>query len=356
MNGTTLTKAFVPLTGGDTAVYNSSGLAYFRHTDWLGSSRFASTPSQTQYSDSAYSPFGEPYASSGAIDPSFTGQNQDTTAGLYDFLFREQDPNQARWISPDPAGLAAIDPSDPQTWNRYAYTLNSPLNQVDPLGLFTLTPPGCFPIYLGPGQPAVLVCVVWPGGSDGGDGSGCRPTYFLPLDPDPLAYGDDAEADPQSGPGCGGRGGTQHSGGNSSGGGQHYYPPASRKVATGNACLASYNASALGKIVGLVSPVTLISQAKDVWMEWTLLPATKIATLSTLKSVSSAVGNSEFGSITGAGPTVTIEAPTAAGIDAFESTAANPVTWLVVPFATAFDAAMRNTCSQLPNFTLQNVP
>jgi hypothetical protein len=89
MNGSTLTKAFVPLTGGATAVYNSSGLAYYRHTDHLGSSRFASTTSQTLYSDTAYSPFGEPYASSGAIDNSFTGQNQDTTAGLYDFLFRE---------------------------------------------------------------------------------------------------------------------------------------------------------------------------------------------------------------------------------------------------------------------------
>ena len=134
MNGTTLTKAFVPLTGGDTVVYNSSGPAYYRHTDHLGSSRFASTPSQTLYSDTAYSPFGEPYASSGAIDNSFTGQDQDTLAGLYDFPAREQDPNQGRWASPDPAGLAAVDPTNPQSWNRYAYVQNSPLNLVDPFG------------------------------------------------------------------------------------------------------------------------------------------------------------------------------------------------------------------------------
>src|SRR6185437_15150176 len=38
MNGQTLRKAFVALPGGQ-AVYNSSGLAYFRHGDWLGSSR-----------------------------------------------------------------------------------------------------------------------------------------------------------------------------------------------------------------------------------------------------------------------------------------------------------------------------
>jgi len=139
MSSTSLTKAFVPLTGGATAVYNSSGLAYYRHTDHLGSSRLASTPSQALYSDTAYSPFGEPYAGSGAIDNSFTGQNQDTTAGLYDFLYREHDPNQARWTSPDPAGLAAVDPSNPQSWNRYAYVLNNPLAFLDPSGLSCIT-------------------------------------------------------------------------------------------------------------------------------------------------------------------------------------------------------------------------
>jgi RHS repeat-associated protein len=119
MNSTALIKAFVPLTGGATGVYTSSGLAYYRHTDNLGSSRFASTPTQTLYSDTAYSPTGELYASSGAIDPSFTGQNQDTDPGLYDFLYREFDPLQAKWASPDPSGLAAVDPTNPQSWNRY---------------------------------------------------------------------------------------------------------------------------------------------------------------------------------------------------------------------------------------------
>jgi len=42
---------------------------------------------------------------------------------------------EVRWISPDPAGLGAVDPSNPQTWNRYAYVGNNPLSNVDPLGL-----------------------------------------------------------------------------------------------------------------------------------------------------------------------------------------------------------------------------
>ena len=136
MNGTALLKAFVPLPGGATAVYTASGLTYYRHTDHLGSSRFASTSTQTLYSDTAYSPFGEPYASSGALDDSFTGQNQDTMAGLYDFLYREYDPYQSRWSSPDRAGVAAANPAFPQSWNRYVYALNNPLGLVDRTGLY----------------------------------------------------------------------------------------------------------------------------------------------------------------------------------------------------------------------------
>ena len=37
MYGQTVTKVFTPLPGGATAVYNSNGLAYYRHPDWLGS-------------------------------------------------------------------------------------------------------------------------------------------------------------------------------------------------------------------------------------------------------------------------------------------------------------------------------
>jgi uncharacterized protein RhaS with RHS repeats len=36
---------------------------------------------------------------------------------------------------PDPAGQAAVNIADPQSWNRYAYVANRPLNSIDPLGL-----------------------------------------------------------------------------------------------------------------------------------------------------------------------------------------------------------------------------
>jgi RHS repeat-associated protein len=134
MTAQTLQKAFVPLTGGSVAVYNSSGLAYYRHSDWLGSSRLASTPTRTMFFDGAYAPFGEPYAESGTAAPSFTGMNQDTAANLYDFPAREYG-IQGRWPSPDPGGIFSASSNDPQTWNRYAYVRNSPLFGVDPQGL-----------------------------------------------------------------------------------------------------------------------------------------------------------------------------------------------------------------------------
>jgi RHS repeat-associated protein len=138
MNGQSLLRAFVPLPGGATAVYTNSGLDHYRHSDWLGSARLETTPSQTVYGDVAYAPYGETYAASGNTDFSWTGINADVEPAnpetLYDFPAREYG-IQGRWPSPDPAGLGAVNPSDPQSWNRYAYVLNNPLAATDPTGL-----------------------------------------------------------------------------------------------------------------------------------------------------------------------------------------------------------------------------
>ena len=137
MTGQPLSKAFVSLPGGAAAVYTASGLAYYRHADWLGSSRLATTPTRTVYSDTAYGPYGEGYAVSGTADLDFTGQNQDTVSGLYDFMFREYNTNQGRWPWPDPAGIGSVSMTNPQSWNRYAYVGNMPLVATDELGLLS---------------------------------------------------------------------------------------------------------------------------------------------------------------------------------------------------------------------------
>jgi len=144
MNGQSLINYFVPLTAGLQAVYDSTAqLKYYRHADWLGSSRLQLNTDGTLHGDREFAPYGETYWETTTADRSFTGQTQDTVnvttpgdpGGLYDFLFRQYSPIQGRWLVPDPAGLAAVDLSNPQTWNRYAYVGNNPLSNVDPLGL-----------------------------------------------------------------------------------------------------------------------------------------------------------------------------------------------------------------------------
>jgi RHS repeat-associated protein len=136
-----LTKGTIPLPGGSTAIYNSNGLNFIRHTDWLGSSRLATTWAHAVYSKEAYAPFGETYNEAGTSpDRSFTGQDQDVAtgtggAGVYDFLFRKYDPSAGRWLSPDPYGWNAVDPTAPQSLNRYAYVMNNPMTYRDQLGL-----------------------------------------------------------------------------------------------------------------------------------------------------------------------------------------------------------------------------
>ncbi|HVA64743.1 MAG TPA: RHS repeat-associated core domain-containing protein, partial [Terriglobales bacterium] len=113
--------------------------------------------------------YGEPHEESGTVDRSFTGQNQDIdsshSGGQYDFLERELSPIQGRWWTPDPAGLAAVDPNNPQSWNRYAYVGGQPLSFVDAFGLDKV----CINDGLG-----TIQCVdTGPGGiAAGGDGGG----------------------------------------------------------------------------------------------------------------------------------------------------------------------------------------
>src|SRR5208337_4791379 len=141
MNGQTLFRGRVPLPGGVLAIYWSNPLTLVRywHPNWQGSGPAITSANQTMLGDEAYAPYGEQYAENGGA-ADFTGQWAATEPDLYDFLYREYHPTQGRWLTPDPAGLAAVDPSNPQSWNRYAYVTNNPLALIDPLGL---QPPGC---------------------------------------------------------------------------------------------------------------------------------------------------------------------------------------------------------------------
>jgi len=72
----------------------------------------------------------------------FTGKERDTETGNDYFGARYYPNTLFRWLSPDPL-LNSGRPDNPQTWNRYAYTLNNPLKFVDPTGLYEWAPNTC---------------------------------------------------------------------------------------------------------------------------------------------------------------------------------------------------------------------
>jgi RHS repeat-associated protein len=125
----------VPLLMGAFAQWNN-GVPHYSHADWLGSIRESSSSSRTSLGNTAHAPFGEAYAVAGNPDQTFAGISEFNFPDTNDATFRKYNSTQGRWLSPDPAGIAAVNPADPQTWNRYAYVANRPLTATDPLGLF----------------------------------------------------------------------------------------------------------------------------------------------------------------------------------------------------------------------------
>jgi RHS repeat-associated protein len=64
----------------------------------------------------------------------FTSKERDAETGLDYFGARYMSSAQGRFTSADPKQFNAKFLSNPQKWNKYAYTLNNPLALVDPDG------------------------------------------------------------------------------------------------------------------------------------------------------------------------------------------------------------------------------
>jgi RHS repeat-associated protein len=111
--------------------------------DHLGSTRvrFDSNGDVLQRID--YEPFGTEvqrtgvsgYSGGNEVTRKFTGKERDAETGLDYFGARYMASAQGRFTSPDPL-LNSGRPWMPQSWNRYAYTLNNPLRFTDPTGLY----------------------------------------------------------------------------------------------------------------------------------------------------------------------------------------------------------------------------
>src|SRR6185437_11464841 len=115
------------------------------HQSWRGSQRgCAARGNPTEACQSLV--FGDALggAGCGAGDPSpahYTGAHRDYTSGLDHMGARDYSSALGRWLTPDPAGLAAVNPNDPQSWNRYAYAENQPTLRIDPSGLLAVPQP-----------------------------------------------------------------------------------------------------------------------------------------------------------------------------------------------------------------------
>ncbi len=125
---------YVYANGSPLAQYANS-TTYFAHKDHLGSTRLLTGMDHSIYDNMDYLPFGEQIAGGSGTTHKFTGDERDAETGLDHTWFRQYSSQLGRWMHPDPAGLAAVDLANPQSWNRYAYVGNNPMNYVDPLGL-----------------------------------------------------------------------------------------------------------------------------------------------------------------------------------------------------------------------------
>jgi RHS repeat-associated protein len=55
----------------------------------------------------------------------------DEATGMSHTLWREYDSLSARWTVPDPYG-GSMELASPQSFNRYTYCNNDPVNKIDP--------------------------------------------------------------------------------------------------------------------------------------------------------------------------------------------------------------------------------
>ncbi|WP_338616179.1 RHS repeat-associated core domain-containing protein [Pigmentiphaga sp. CHJ604] len=144
--GVTEHKHYITASSGTVAIYttrstNVTTLRYL-HKDHLGSTNAVSDETGAVVERLAYDAWGKRQFPNGTTDPGntlagvntdrgFTGHEHLEEVGLVHMNGRIYDPRIGRFMSADPMIQA---PYNPQSYNRYSYAFNSPLNGVDPSG------------------------------------------------------------------------------------------------------------------------------------------------------------------------------------------------------------------------------
>lgn len=116
--------------------------------DHLGSPRITTNKDGGVISRRDFMPFGEEISTAqrtaglgytaDTVRQKFTGYERDSESSLDFAQARMHNYNHGRFTSPDPL-MSSAKVKNPQTFNRYSYVLNNPINLIDPLGLS----PGC---------------------------------------------------------------------------------------------------------------------------------------------------------------------------------------------------------------------
>lgn len=154
--------------GSISAITNSSGAVVVNESFTAYGSRrnpatWSGSPSNTDLSTIA-----------GITRHGYTFQSALASMGLNDMVGRVQDAITGRFLSADPH---ITDPTDPQSYNRFSYVVNSPLTYVDPTGFQEAT---LGQIVITPGSSdGGLTSAGGAGGSTAADGTGPSPTDQL---------------------------------------------------------------------------------------------------------------------------------------------------------------------------------
>lgn len=166
--GGSWTRGFVYQGGGLVAVQQNG--VYWMHEDPVGKSKRVTDVNGNVVSGIELDPFGGDTSrnwNSSFQPKTFTSYHRDAL-GVDEAMFRRYNRYFAAFDQPDPYD-GSYNPTDPQSFNRYAYTQNDPVNFTDPTGL--------------DGTPGDLC----PGGVIGNDGKCHRVNSDLGLTPISIA-------------------------------------------------------------------------------------------------------------------------------------------------------------------------
>ncbi|MGO8736516.1 MAG: RHS repeat-associated core domain-containing protein, partial [Terriglobia bacterium] len=152
--------------GNRVARRDSSGNVYYYFPDHLGTTKTLTTSAGVVCYDADFTPFGyeRAYTTTCSQNYKFTGLERDSETGLDHTLNRKYDSSLGRWLTPD---RHRGDPLNPQSWNRYVYVLDNPVNFTDPYGLVNWSKVGwglaevglavLTSAAAGPGAPALII-------------------------------------------------------------------------------------------------------------------------------------------------------------------------------------------------------